>query len=189
MVYKVPLRDVVDLKSGGCRKLKRGNTGVPVYMSVARFAGVVPLLLLLYLCCPARMLLKFRASAGRNCLSRCSGWQAHIIHTRTHAHRSTVRSCHEAKTLKYGHCYTVAATTSKAYGVTAAAGKRKKQRKLNGTSVLETVPGSYCCRILKYHTHTHAHSRTHTQKHRSWLSQTEKLEARQLSRGCLAFGN
>ena len=29
-IYKVPLRDVVYLKSGGCRKLQRGNTGVPV---------------------------------------------------------------------------------------------------------------------------------------------------------------
>ncbi|CAN0293621.1 unnamed protein product, partial [Laminaria digitata] len=28
--YKVPLRDVVDLKSRGCRKLKRGNTTVPM---------------------------------------------------------------------------------------------------------------------------------------------------------------
>ena len=29
--YKVPLRDVADLKSRGCGKLKRGNTGVPMY--------------------------------------------------------------------------------------------------------------------------------------------------------------
>ena len=29
--YKVPLRDVADLKSRGCGKLKRGNTGVPIY--------------------------------------------------------------------------------------------------------------------------------------------------------------
>ena len=30
-IYKVPLRDVVDLTWGGCRKLKRGNAGVPLY--------------------------------------------------------------------------------------------------------------------------------------------------------------
>ena len=34
---------------------------------------------------------------------------------------------------------------------------------------------------------THARSRTHTQKHRSWLSQREMLEARLLYCGCLAF--
>ena len=43
-VYKVPLRDVVHLKSRGCRTWKRVNTGVPVCMSLARFAGVAPLL-------------------------------------------------------------------------------------------------------------------------------------------------
>ena len=41
---KVPLRDVLDLESRGCYKLKRGNTGVPMWMGVARFTGVVPLL-------------------------------------------------------------------------------------------------------------------------------------------------
>ena len=38
------------------------------------------------------------------------------------------------------------------------------------------------------HTHTRARSRTHTRKHRSRLSQRERLEARLLYRGCLAFG-
>ena len=43
-----PLRDADELKSRGCRKLKRGtHTGVPTYMSVAGFTCVVPLLLLL----------------------------------------------------------------------------------------------------------------------------------------------
>ena len=52
-IYKFPPRDVVDLNFRGCRKLKTGNTGVPMYISLARFAGVVPLLLLLllYRCC------------------------------------------------------------------------------------------------------------------------------------------
>ena len=58
---KVPLRDVVGLKSRGCRKLQRGNTGVPMYVyercevrscCAAATAAVVPLLLLLlYSCC------------------------------------------------------------------------------------------------------------------------------------------
>ena len=47
--------------------LKREMAGVvPMYMSVARFTGVAPLLLLLYLCCPARMLVKFRGSMDWN---------------------------------------------------------------------------------------------------------------------------
>ena len=50
--YKVPLRYVVDFKSGGCRRLKREHTaGVPTSVGVARFTGVVSLLLLLYHCC------------------------------------------------------------------------------------------------------------------------------------------
>ena len=64
--YKVPLRDVFDLKSRGCRKLKGGNTGVPMYVSVPRFTGVVPLLLLVVPLLSARMLLKFRGSLGWN---------------------------------------------------------------------------------------------------------------------------
>ena len=54
--------------------------------------------------------------------------------------------------------YTVAATTSKkTYGVLQAHRSArqhlqqnvKEQEKLNGTSVPETVPGSYCFRILQ----------------------------------------
>ena len=41
--YKVTLWDAVDLKSRGCRNLKRGNTGVPMVCTFVcvRFAGVV----------------------------------------------------------------------------------------------------------------------------------------------------
>ena len=42
--HKIPLRDVDDMKSRGCRKLKRGNTGVPMCKRVAKFTCVVPLL-------------------------------------------------------------------------------------------------------------------------------------------------
>ena len=68
--------------------MKGGNIGVPTHMSLERFAGVVPLLLLLLLfrCCTAavlRMLVKLRGIVGWNRPSLCSGWHAHI---RTHAH-------------------------------------------------------------------------------------------------------
>ena len=32
--YKIPLRDVVDLKSRTCRKLKRGSKSLPLYPTV-----------------------------------------------------------------------------------------------------------------------------------------------------------
>ena len=46
ILYKVFFRDVINLKPpGGGRKLRRGNTGHPtcIYVSVARFDGVIPL--------------------------------------------------------------------------------------------------------------------------------------------------
>ena len=64
--YKVKglLGAVVDLTPGGCRKLERENTGVPMCKELiyVRFASVVPLLLLLLCCCCTawRVLLKFR---------------------------------------------------------------------------------------------------------------------------------
>ena len=98
-----PLTHAVDLKPRGCSKLKRGTTGVPLctlYMSLARLAGVVPLLLLLLLllyrcyCCTARMDLKFRGSVGRNRNrpSLCSGWQPTYAHT-----HSTVCRCQNVR--------------------------------------------------------------------------------------------
>ena len=49
--YKVPLRDVVDLRSRGCRKLQGGNTSDHMNMSLCEVDdGVVPLLPLLYRC-------------------------------------------------------------------------------------------------------------------------------------------
>ena len=137
------------LKSRGCRKLKRGNKGVPVYMSVARFAGVVSLLLL------------YRADAFEiqsKCgweLSLCSGWHAHVVRT----HRSTVRSFHKLITLKYIRLllcrgfHSVKSLRCDTGTHTAAADcmekMKKSNKRLNGVSVLETVPGSYCCRILQ----------------------------------------
>ena len=44
MVYKVPLRDVVDLKSRGCRKLNRGNIVLiilPIYSEYCCVPGIL----------------------------------------------------------------------------------------------------------------------------------------------------
>ena len=72
-----------DLKCWGCRKLKKGTQAF-VCTEVLRGSPVV------YRCCTARMLLKFRGIFGWNCPSLCSGWHAHIIRTRaqTQKHRS-----------------------------------------------------------------------------------------------------
>ena len=90
-MVRFPLGMWVDLKSQGCRKLNRGNTGGSMYVSaVARFIGVEPLLLLLCRCCMycADAFFKFRGSVGWHCCpSLCSGWHAHKI--RTHAHTET----------------------------------------------------------------------------------------------------
>ena len=72
--------------------------------------------------------------------------------------------------LKYGYCYSVAATASKAYGVRQAHGSsrehrksEKEQQKLNGTSVLETAVFLVPTAVEFYNdtrTHTHAHEPT-----------------------------
>ena len=85
-----------------------------MYGSLPRFAGVVPLLLLLlYRCFTKRMLLKFRGSVGWNRLSSCSGYHAHI-RTLTEAPFVAVTYLVN-NTLNYGYyCCTMDATTSKA---------------------------------------------------------------------------
>ena len=129
---------MVGLKSRGSHNLKRGTTGYPSYMS-ARFTGGV--VRLLY-CADA-------FEVQRKCWLELSLVvfriaRPHNTHTRTHT--SAVHSCHKTNILKCGDCYSVAATTSKAYGVIqvlqqgAYGSKRKnEQQKLNGTSILETV--------------------------------------------------
>ena len=53
---------------------------------------------------------------------------------------------------------------------------------------LETAVFLVPAGVRSYHdTRTHTHAHEPTQKHRSWLSQREKREARLLYRGCLAF--
>ena len=100
---------------------------------------------------------------------RCGQDGTPTYYAKTHA-EAPARSCHKTKTFKYGYCYSVAATahSDKSYGVMQAhsssssssssssrsrssrqQAKMRRAIKLNGTSVLETVPGSYCCRILQ----------------------------------------
>ena len=87
-IYQVHLRDVDDLTSRGCRKLKTGDTDRRSYVyGRCEFTCVAPpLLLLLCRCCTARMLLKFRGTVGWNLflVDMCSGWPAHIIRAHTH---------------------------------------------------------------------------------------------------------
>ena len=113
---------MIDLKSLRCRRLKRWNTGAPVFISLSRFAGAVPLLY----CADAFEIQR----KGRLELSlvafrmKCP----HTAHTGTH--RSTVRGWLKTNTVKYGHCYTaVAATTSKAYGVIQAHSSSRQHSK------------------------------------------------------------
>ena len=91
-VYMVPLRDVIDLKSRGCRKLKRGNTDVPMYIClyevrwccIAAAAAV-----LLYRCCKyCAGVFEIQRKCGLESSSAlCSGWYGHIrtlAYTRKH---------------------------------------------------------------------------------------------------------
>ena len=96
---------LVDLKSWGYRKLRRGSTGFPVYMSVSGFTGVAPLLLLLlllYRCCTA-CADAFEIQSKRWLELSLVVFRMARPHI-THTHRSTVRSCHKTKTLKSGCC-------------------------------------------------------------------------------------
>ena len=135
--YKVPLRDVVGLKSRGGSQIEQGEHRRSIFRVYERCV--------VHGCCTAavytaRMFMEFRGSAGWTCPSCVTMARPHNTHTRTH--RSTVRTCYETSTLKYGYCYTVA-VTSKAYCAiprhTAAASSRphskneKEQGKLNGT--------------------------------------------------------
>ena len=136
---------MVDLeKCRGGRKLKRGNTGVPMYMSLACS-------LTLYRCCAARVLLKFRGSVGCNCPSLCAGRHAHA-HTEgdLEARLPLYHGCHNVKSLRCDKRHTQQQT--------AYQKQKRENKKLSYTSLPETVPGSYCCRSLQRHTRTHARS-------------------------------
>ena len=88
-LLRVPLRDVdvVDLKSRGCRKLKGGNTGVPMFVGVAMFTCVV-----LYRCCCCCVAAVLRASEiQRKCVLQQSlvvFRMARTHNTNTQKHRS-----------------------------------------------------------------------------------------------------
>ena len=61
---------MVDLKSRGCRKLKRGNTDVPVCMSLREVhcccTAAAAAAAAVYRCCTVRVLLEFRGSVVWN---------------------------------------------------------------------------------------------------------------------------
>ena len=110
--------------------------------------------------------LKFRRSVDWT-LSLAVSRMARPQNTHTRTHRSIVRSFHKTKTLKYGYCCTVAATTSKAYGVIQATSSsssqhskmKKSNYKLNGTSIRETVFLATAVGPCN-DTHTHARSQS-----------------------------
>ena len=97
----------------------------------------------------------------------------------------------------YVYCYTVAVTTSKAYGVIQAHSNRsrphskheKEQQKLHGNSILEivfvvpTAGGSYNDTRTQAHAHEPARRRSTVRG----CHKRKRLEARLLYRGCLAF--
>ena len=119
------------MKSRGCRKLKRGNAGVPtnVYkISVARFTccvvppAVIAVVPLLYCTTNA---FKVQRKCGLELFSLTCVQDG----TPSNTHRSIVRSCHTTNTLKHGHCYSVAATASKTYSVIQAHSSTSSSRK------------------------------------------------------------
>ena len=110
---KVPLRNVVDQKSRGCRKLKRENTGVLMcllcegcevhWCCTAAAAAVVPLLY----CADAVDIERKCGLKSPLVVFRMA--RPHNTHARTHRH--TVRRYRKRKTLQYGYCHAMAATT------------------------------------------------------------------------------
>ena len=93
-VWKVPLRDVVDLKSRGCRKLRRGNTGVPSYIPDMTFmwacvglSACCTVAVGMSVCCTGAF--ENQRKCGLQSSRLCSGW-----HTKTHrqAHAQKHRS-------------------------------------------------------------------------------------------------
>ena len=105
-----------DLKYLGCRKLKRVNTGVPIYIPGMSLCGV-------RWCCAAATAtavqrlycagaFQIPSKCGLESSSLCSEWHAHVhTYIHTYTHRSTVRSCSKKKTSKCGCCCTMAAAT------------------------------------------------------------------------------
>ena len=106
ILYKVLLRDLNDLNPGGGCKLSRGNTGHPIciYVSVARFDGVVPL----PLHCADIFCNRNKHRMESFCVVFRAGRPRNML---TCTHRSTASISHEKETLKYAYCYTMDDTT------------------------------------------------------------------------------
>ena len=171
-------------------------------MSLARFAGVVPLQLFV-------AVVSLQGTVLRGCVwnweeglsvlswsrpSLCSAWWHARIHTRTQAEAPVVAATKrrswstattvvpwlpQRHTLKVWYRYTILAADA------IAKMKTREEAELRHSS-WDGVPGSYCCRILYWSTHIRAR---HGHTHRTWLPQRENLEARLLYRGCLIFGS
>ena len=142
------------MKSRGCRKLKRGNTDVPMYIClyevrwccIAAAAAV-----LLYRCCKyCAGVFEIQRKCGLESSSAlCSGWYGHIrTLAYTRKHRSYLS---QKKALLYHGCHTVKSLRC-VTGITHNSKQmwRKIQRTAEIAPLVEAdcVPGSYCCRIL-----------------------------------------
>ena len=136
--YKVPLRDVVDLQSRGCRKLNRGNTGVRSYWAYVRFAA----------CCTVAVGMSVYCTSAfenqRDCRlqssSLCLGW-----YTKTHIHANVQKYrswLPQGNTLKCGCCCTLAVTTYRAWRTRGYIYSSKQSRKNNDA---EIEPRSVFC--------------------------------------------
>ena len=166
-------------------------------MSVARFTGVVPLLLLLLLlllrplplfcrCCTARMLLKFRGSVGWTCPSLCPGWHAHIMCPLAHTEAPFLDSCHKTKTLKHGCCFTLAAMASKAYYCVIQAYSSRQHSENDKSNESSTTPLFLRLFLVptavESYNDTCTHMKAHEPTRRSTVRGCHKGE--NLKRGC-----
>ena len=86
--------------------MKRGNTGVPMYVGLARFVAVAPLLY----CADACAIQRKRGSESSLVVFGMAR-----SHTHTRSHGRIVRGCHNKKTLKYGY-----------YSISMRKGKKEK---------------------------------------------------------------
>ena len=106
-------------------------------MRVARFAGVAPLLPLLYRCCTTRgCFWNSERSVVWDRPSLCSGWHAHII--RIHAHtEASVVCCYETKTFET--VFQVPTAVGSCMALRSADGFRRLLRSLTRNNLEQNV--------------------------------------------------
>ena len=83
LLYSVPLGDVVDLECRGCRKLKRGNTAVPMHVSLCEVRCCCTAAVGLSVYCAGAF--EIQKKCGSEPSRLCSGW--HTKHTCVHTQR------------------------------------------------------------------------------------------------------